>query len=119
MSLQADLAQIEKGFWTGGEAYYREHVDADCLLAFGQMAGVHGRDEIAKMTGQNRWKAVHIKEKGFVTPTPDTAILTYEAHGIRANGEKYDALVSTSYVKRDGAWKMSFHQQTPLSDLKH
>ena len=119
MSLQADLTRIERGFWTGGEDYYLQHVDADCLLAFGQMAGVHRREDIAKTTGQNRWQAVHMQEKGFVTPTPDTAILTYEAHGIRGNGEKYDALVSTSYVKRGEAWKMSFHQQTPLNDQKH
>ncbi len=119
MTLRTDLISIERGFWTDGEAYYLAHVDEDCLLAFGQMAGVHGREKMARMAGQNRWQAVHMEEKGFVTPTPDTAILTYEAHGIRANGEKYDALVSTSYVKRGGEWKMSFHQQTPLSEKLH
>ena len=114
MTLQHDLTEIERGFWTGGKDYYLQHVDRDCLLAFKDMAGVHGREEIAEMTGQNRWKAIEIEDKGFVAPTPDTAILTYEAHGTRASGETYDALVSTSYVRRDGEWKMSFHQQTPL-----
>jgi hypothetical protein len=115
MSLQTELTRIEQGFWTGGEDYYLQHVDSDCLLAFGQMAGVRGREELAKMTGQNRWRAVHMDSKGFVTPTPDTAILTYEACGIRASGERYNALVSTSYVRRSGEWKMAFHQQTPLA----
>lgn len=115
MTLQHDLVEIEKGFWTGGSDYYLQHVDRDCLLAFKDMAGVHNRDEIAKMTVGNRWKSIDITNKGFITPTPDTAVLTYEAHGVRANGEAYNALVSTSYVKRDGDWKMAFHQQTPLT----
>ena len=44
---------------------------------------------------------------------PDTAIVTYEAHAKRATGEPYAALVSSGYVKRNGEWKMTFHQQTP------
>ena len=42
------------------------------------------------------------------------AILSYEAHATRSNGEPYSALVSTGYAKRDDGWKMMFHQQTPL-----
>ena len=43
------------------------------------------------------------------------ALLSYEAHAIRANGEPFQALVSSAYVRTDGRWKMAFHQQTPLN----
>jgi hypothetical protein len=33
---------------------------------------------------------------------------------VRPEGERYRALVSSGYVKRNGSWKMMFHQQTPL-----
>jgi hypothetical protein len=42
-------------------------------------------------------------------------VVTYEVDAERANGEPYRAVVSTGYVKRDGEWKMAFHQQTPLA----
>jgi hypothetical protein len=34
---------------------------------------------------------------------------------VRDNGEAYEALVSSAYVRRDGQWKMAFHHQTPLA----
>jgi hypothetical protein len=116
MSTQDELLTIEKRFWTEGEDYYRDNVDESCLIAFTGMAGVFSNADIAKTArDNNRWHDVNLNPKGIVEPAPGTAILTYEAHAKRANGEPYAALVSTGYVKRGGAWKMSFHQQTPLT----
>ena len=100
MALEQDLLRLEKGFWTEGGDYYRTHVDEECLLAFTEMAGVHSNEEI-----------------GCVQLLDDAAVITYEVNATRSNGEPYKALVSTGYVKRDGEWKMAFHQQTPL-DVK-
>jgi hypothetical protein len=50
-----------------------------------------------------------------VQPTEGTAILTYEARAVRGEGETYNALVSSAYARRNGTWKMVFHQQTPLA----
>jgi hypothetical protein len=33
---------------------------------------------------------------------------------VRADGKRYAALVSSAYVKRNGSWKLAFHQQTPI-----
>lgn len=115
MALEQDLLKLEHGFWTEGGDYYREHVDKECLLAFTEMAGVHSNEEIAGMNpGANNWKDVALDEKGIVQLSDDAAVLTYEVNARRKNGEPYKALVSTVYVKRDGEWKMAFHQQTPL-----
>jgi hypothetical protein len=46
-------------------------------------------------------------------PTDDVALLTYHASA-EAKGEPYEARVSSGYVRRNGGWKMMFHQQTPL-----
>lgn len=116
MALEQDLMKLEEGFWTGGEDYYRDHLDDECLVAFADMAGVQGRDAIAKMAEERRWRDVSIEEKGFVNPTPDTAILSTETTATRADGQPYHAITSTVYVKRDGEWKMAFHGQT---ELKH
>ena len=119
MTISQDLIAIEKKFWTSGEAFYRQNVDDTCLIAFTEMAGVFDKAEIAATAKDDkRWRDVEIKQKGLIEPTPNVAILSYEAHATRHDGQPYEALVSTGYVKRDGAWKMAFHQQTPLSATK-
>lgn len=56
MALEQDLLSIEKGFWTQGGDYYRDHVDEECLVAFEDMAGLHSNEEIADMNpGAGNW----------------------------------------------------------------
>ena len=107
---EKDLLALEKKFWTGDTKFYQDNVDDSALIAFGpDMAGVMSNKEIASSAGQgNRWKNLDIKLKGLI------AILSYEAHATRSNGEAYAALVSTGYARRDDGWKMVFHQQTPV-----
>jgi len=120
MALEQDLMQLERGFWLEGADYYRAHVDAECLLAFTEMAGVHSNEEIARMNpGANNWRNIRLDEKGLVQLADDAVVLTYEVDAERANGEPYRAVVSTGYVKRGDEWKMAFHQQTPLEAAKH
>jgi hypothetical protein len=113
---EKDLLALEKKFWTGDTKFYQDNVDDSALIAFGpDMAGVMSNKEIASSAGQgNRWKNLDIKLKGLIEPADDVAILSYEAHATRSNGEAYAALVSTGYARRDDGWKMVFHQQTPL-----
>jgi hypothetical protein len=113
MSLQNDLLEKEQHLWSGGAAEYRQTLDADCLVAFTEMAGVSKREKIADMAGKQKWRDLDLEVEGFLQPTDDVAILTYRASALRGK-EPYKARVSSGYVKRDGGWKMMFHQQTPL-----
>ena len=117
MALEQDLMQLEKGFWTEGGDYYREHVDEDCLVAFEGMAGVHSNEEIAGMNpGAGNWTGAKLEEKGLIELSDESLILTYEVSATKKDGATHRALCSTGYVKRDGEWKMAFHQQTPLTE---
>jgi hypothetical protein len=115
MVSKKELLDLEKGFWTGDAAYYAAHADAECLVAFPQMAQAISNADLAKTASKpHRWRDLDIDVKGMVEPGSDIVMLTYEAHATRENGEAYDALVSTGYVHRVNGWKMMFHAQTPL-----
>lgn len=115
MSVESSLIAIEEKLWTGGPDAYREHVAEECLLAFTGMAGVSSREEIAgTVEGGPRWRDLEMDVKGVVQPGEDVAILTYEASAVRGESDSYRALVSSGYARKDGAWKLVFHQQTPL-----
>lgn len=115
-NLKDELVSIEQALWTGGPDTYRQHLDDDCLIAFTQMAGVSSREDIARtLDGGERWRDLEMEVVGVLQPAPDVAILTYRASAVRGTTETYHALVSSAYVKRDGAWRLAFHQQTPIS----
>jgi hypothetical protein len=115
MTLQDELLDIERGFWTGDAEFYRRHADERCLTAFPGMAAVMSSEEIAGTVGDGpRWDEPDLDVKGLVTPTGDVAILSYETTATRGDGDPYHALVSSAYVRRDDGWKLAFHQQTPL-----
>lgn len=118
-----NLLALERQFWNGDAAFYRQHLDDTCLVAFTQMSGAFGKGDIAdSIKDGTRWRDLQMALKGIVEPAPGVAILTYQASAKRPDGAPYEALVSSGYVKRsndgEAAWKMAFHQQTPLSDGK-
>lgn len=117
MTIQADLVSIERSLWTEGPDAYHRHLDDRCLVAFTEMAGVSTRAEVAETVSEGpRWRDVDIEVRGMIEPTSDCVILTYEGTAARGE-ERYQALVSSVYVRRDGDWKLAFHQQTPTSDV--
>lgn len=118
MSLQTDLLALERKFWGGDAEFYRNNLDDRCLVTFNDMAGVKTRDEIAGMVKKDPpgWNDLKMDDKGLVEPVQGMAVLSYEARARRGNGEPYHAMVSSGYVKRDGGWKMAFHQQSPMKD---
>jgi hypothetical protein len=110
-----ELLDLERGFWTGDATYYAANADAECLVAFPQMAQAMSNADLAKTARKpNRWRDLDIDVKGMVEPGSDIVMLTYEAHATRENGEPYAALVSTGYVHRANGWKMMFHSHTPM-----
>ena len=116
MSVESELFALERKFWTGDADHYRSNLDDRCLVVFTQMSGVMSKEQVAStVEGGRRWRELQIEPKGFLQLGSDLALLSYEANAQRENGERYKALVSSGYAKRDGAWKMAFHQQTPLT----
>lgn len=110
-----ELLELERGFWTGDAEFYKANADTECLVAFpGMTAAMGNADLAATVKDPKRWKSVDMDVKGVVQPGTDVAVLTYEAHAQRKNGEPYDALVSSGYVRRLDGWKLMFHTQAPL-----
>jgi hypothetical protein len=117
MNVQDHLLGLDRKLWSGGPDDYRELLDDECLVAFGKMAGVSDREAVAGTVSDSpRWRNVKLHVEGLLQPTEAVAILTYRASATSPKDEPYRALVSSGYIKRDGDWKLMFHQQTPLAD---
>lgn len=115
--LEQDLLAIERRLWTGGPDEYQGALDDTLLMGLTAMAGVTDRDTVAgTVEPEARWRDLDLQVEGVLRPTDDVALITYRAQARRGDAERYRALVSSGYVRRDGGWKLMFHQQTPLLD---
>ena len=112
-----ELVALEREGWEAlaagrGAEYYREHLSDDALMAFS--FGVMSREAaIEAMRSAPPWSTFEIREAQVVQLTPDSGVVVYRATARRAGQDPYHAVISSAFVRRDGAWKLAFHQQTP------
>src|SRR5690606_37119381 len=112
MASEKELLEIEKGFWTLGEAYFKAHADRECLVGVAGMAqAMSNADLAATAADSDRWRDLRIDLKGKVEPGSDVVMLTYEAHATRGDGQPHGGLASSGYVRRADGWKMMFHSR--------
>jgi hypothetical protein len=117
IKLEDHLFNLEEKFWTQGAEYYQRNLAPAALMVFPDPPGVLVKDEVAPAIGRNaRWSRVTLEEHRLLELSDGAAVVTYKATARRANGGKpYAARASSAYVRDGGgAWKLAFHQQTPV-----
>jgi hypothetical protein len=117
MRIEERLLEVERRGWTAlssgdGGAHYRQHLTDDALMAFS--FGVMTRDQaIAAMEAAPPWAHFQLSDPRAVALTEDSGVLVYRVVARRVGEEPYSAVISSTYVCRNGEWKLAFHQQTP------
>jgi hypothetical protein len=115
-ALKDCLFDLEEGFWEGDAEFYRLNADAKCLVAFPGMVQVLENEALAgTVTAEARWKDVSFSNETLYCPTPNVAVIAYEASARKGDGEPQTSSVTSGYVERDGKWKLAWHHHTPLS----
>ena len=114
LNLEDHLFSLEEKFWTEPGDYYRRNLAYAALMVFPEPAGVLVKDEIASTLERTpRWSDVTLEEHRLLELSDRAAVVTYKATA-RREGESYVARASSAYVRDGNAWKLAFHQQTPL-----
>jgi hypothetical protein len=120
MELQEHLLRTERELWTNNALLYQDTLVPEALLVFPE-TGVITRDVAVEAIRQEnaegrRWAEVHMQQVRTLSLSDDAVLLTYRV-AARWQHEQapIEALASSAYVRRDGRWKLAFHQQTPLN----
>jgi len=110
------LWKIEEQLWTGGADVYASRLDPACLMAFPSPTGIlKDRETILQsLNGAPRWTEVEMSDRILARPRESIAVLAYHAKA-RRPGENaaYTAICTSTYVAREGGWRLVQHQQTP------
>jgi len=111
------LFDLEGQFWTAGSEFFRQNVAPAADMVYPDPAGVLVSGEIERsLRGRPRWSQVALDERRVLELGERAAVVTYKATARRAPIEApYVARASSAYVHDGTAWKLIFHQQTPLA----
>jgi hypothetical protein len=117
MSLAQRLIALEHEGWDAlvegdGGRYYREHLTDDAVTAF--PFGVLTRAAtIEALESAPPWERYEIADPRVVELGDAGGIVVYEVVARRPGEEPYSAVVSTTFVRDGGVWRVAFHQQSP------
>lgn len=107
------LMGIERELAEGDGSTYRERLSDDAVVVFPGKV-LDKPSTIAAMDSSPAWDDLSFDSRRLRVLDDDAAIITYRFRGKRGY-ERYDAVLSSTYVRESGGdWELAFHQQTPL-----
>ncbi|MBW4565721.1 MAG: nuclear transport factor 2 family protein [Mojavia pulchra JT2-VF2] len=123
MELKETLMALEKQFWQASSAanvdLIRSYLTDDALTV-GMFGVLNKESTIAANEGQPPFSFWQIdNEPQILQLTQDSAVVVYRATAQRQGREQFTVMISSTYINRDGLWKLAFHHQTPLQSVKH
>lgn len=118
MELRETLSALETAGWEAlkagtGRRFYAEVLTPDAVMLLPQVGLLEHDRALDGMDGQP-WSWFQLRNPQVVPLGDDAAVLTYRVQARRDFQPEYQALVSSTYVRRDGQWRMALHQQTPM-----
>jgi hypothetical protein len=119
MELQDRLLEIERSLWTNDAVVYESSLTDNALLVFPETGAISRSIAVEAIRLENadgrRWAEVRFSDVQARWISADAALLTYRVAARWAHERSAVAALATSvYVRRDDAWKLAFHQQSPL-----
>ena len=117
----AELADLEHKAWQAlsgdnGAEFFDAFMADEAMMAL--PVGVLDRDAcVEAIAAAPPWSRFELSDMQVVVLSDDSATVLYTATAQREGQPEYRAVMSTTYVRRDGEWLIAFHQQTPLVDL--
>jgi len=114
-----EILELEQRGWkalsSAGDAaveFYRDLLLKDACMVFPGRIILQGKENILESLDAQPWKSFRIETPRVHRFTDTAVLLTYRVTAHREGSDPYEALISSMYIARDGAWKMAYHQHT-------
>ena len=114
-----DPVDLEQQGWTAlstdgqaARAFYDRVLDRKPVMFLPGGQTMDDRDAIIESMSGLSWSSYELEDLQSLRPIPDVAVVIYAVVAHR-DAQRYTALLSSMYVRRQDGWKLAFHQQTP------
>jgi ketosteroid isomerase-like protein len=116
-----ELLELEMRGWRAlssdgavAREFYGGLLSDDAVMLFPGGMVLEGKEAILASLDAQPWSTFEIEDPRVVELGDAAAVLAYEVTAQRQGASAYGALVGSAYRRRDGAWYLTFHQQTPI-----
>lgn len=112
-----ELVALEREGWDAlsspqGADYYRRQLSDNAVMAF--PFGVIDRAQaLEAIASAPPWSRYAITSPQDIRLGHDAAVVVYQVSAERAGEPEFNAVVSSTFVRRDRDWQLAFHQQSP------
>jgi hypothetical protein len=120
MPITDEIIDLERRGWealaTDGQAataFYEEVLDDDPVVLLPGGMVVKDRAAIVDSMSGAAWSRYDLEDLDARALGDGAATVTYGVVAEREGADPYSALIASTYVRRDGAWRLALHQQTP------
>ncbi|MFC3205094.1 nuclear transport factor 2 family protein [Aquamicrobium soli] len=103
--------QLEKRFWLEGAPVYETHLHENALMIFPEAGILDRAAVIESLQAAPRWESVEMSEQRTIRGGAFT-VLAYASEARRRGDPPYRAFCCSSYIRTDGGWLMTSHQET-------
>jgi uncharacterized protein (TIGR02246 family) len=117
MAVADEVEDIEHRGWQAlssadGAAFYANLMADDGLMVFPGSV-LDRQQSLRAIAGAPPWASFDLEDVRVIETGPDGALVTYRAIAQREGEAPYRAWMSSVYARRDGAWRLVLHQQSP------
>jgi len=120
--MKQDFVELERQGWqalsserSAAVDFYMTLLTDDAMMVFPGGMVLKGKEAVLDSLALQPWKSFEIADEQVVSLSDGVTTLVYKVTAQRAESDPYTALISSTYVQRNGTWKLAFHQQTPVS----
>jgi hypothetical protein len=118
VTVEQELLALEERFWTEARRadFYREHLAGDTVMVFPEPAGIFDEQAIIdSLEDSSPWISVRMEQVNVVRLRDAAVVVAYRAEARRESGDPYRTYAASVYVRQDDdAWRLAYHQQTPI-----
>ena len=116
---ETELIDLERTGWealtTEGAAtgFYDRVLARQVLMLLPGGMVIDEREQVVESMGGPPWSSYEMSDVRVLPLTDDSGVVAYTATAVR-DGKAYTALFNSTYVHKDGEWRLALHQQTPI-----
>lgn len=115
MNVEATLLELERQFWQADPRFHDSHYADDIVtIVDGRIIG--RVEALASVAEVPALVDLDIADAHIRRLTDETVAVAYRATARRrGRSAPYMAVIGSVYVRRQGRWRLAFHQHTPVA----